>query len=350
MPYCSSCGKFLQPGSPQLCADCAKPRAGVNIRTSTAPGKRRRWWPVLLLVGIGAVIAFLLAARSMGGRSSNWDDSLPAWSPDGARITFSSNRYRYLDIFVMRADGSAVVQLTSDPFSAIYLLRSPTDVWSRWSPDGRRIAFASGRDNSYMASVAMNIYLMDPDGSHVIRLTRSRGSSNQPAWSPDGRRIAFTSNRDFDFHIYAMDWDGSNVIRLTDTHGTDDQPTWSPDGHRIAFTSKRDGNTNIYVMDADGTNVVQLTTGQNEVASFMAAWSPDGRRIAFASNRDGKVNIYTMAPDGSDVVQLTNTNMNTMPAWSPDGRRIAFTSDREFGRHIYAMEANGSNVLRLTHN
>src|SRR5713101_6582941 len=65
-----------------------------------------------------------------------------------------------------------------------------------------------------MASVGMNIYLMDPDGSNVTRLTRSRGSSNQPAWSPDGRRIAFTSDRDFDWHIYAMDSDGYEVCAV----------------------------------------------------------------------------------------------------------------------------------------
>src|SRR6185436_7223043 len=100
-------------------------------------------------------------------------------------------------------------------------------------------------------------------------------------------RIAFVSNRDSaGIDIYLMDPDGSNVRRLTTDSSSEAQPAWSPDGGRIAFVSDRRGagGTDIYVMDTLGTNVVNLT---NDAAVDLApAWSPDNQKIAFHSNRD----------------------------------------------------------------
>jgi hypothetical protein len=78
---------------------------------------RRKWrrWTTLFAVASGVVIALLLLARVLAGPSGPRSDSLPSWSPDGGSITFSSNRDGYLDVFVVRADGSGVAQLTADP-------------------------------------------------------------------------------------------------------------------------------------------------------------------------------------------------------------------------------------------
>ena len=70
-----------------------------------------------------------------------------------------------------------------------------------------------------------------------------------PAWSPDGRRIAFASGRDGNFEIYVINADGSRQRRLTRNTGRDVGPVWSPDGRRIAFES----NWQVYVMNADGS-------------------------------------------------------------------------------------------------
>ena len=249
--------------------------------------------------------------------------SFPAWSPDGRRIAFASDHDGNRVIYVMNADGSGLTRLTDN---------DAIDSGPAWSPDGRRIAFDSTRDGNF------EVYVMSADGSGLTRLTDNDAYDWFPAWSPDGRRIAFDSDRDGNSEVYVMDADGSGVSRLT-YHGAHDfTPAWSPDGRRIAFASYRDGKSEIYVMDASG--VTRLT--QNDASDVGPAWSPDGRRIAFASERDGNLEIYVMNADGSGVTRLTyNDARDLFPAWSPDGRRIAFHSKRDGNMEIYVMNSAG---------
>jgi len=248
-------------------------------------------------------------ARLTRGPSGDWS---PAWSPDGRRIAFHSDRDGNWDIYVMDADGSKRTRLTRN---------EANDMAPAWSPDGSRIAFESWRyrGNSY-------IYVMDADGSKQTRLTRNE--ANDTAWSPDGRRIAFEAWDYERWGIYVMDADGSNQTRLTRDLANDMSPAWSADGRRIAFESGRyGGNWDIYVMDADGSNRTRLT--DHAAGDWSPAWSPDGSRIAFHSGRDGNMEIYVMDADGSNQTRLTRDLANDMgPAWSPDGSRIAFHSDR----------------------
>ncbi len=220
-----------------------------------------------------------------------------------ARIAFGSDRDGDLDIYVMQADGTGLVQLTDHPGDAGF---------PAWSPDGRRIAFGSGRDGDF------DIYVMQADGTGLVQLTDHPGRDGWPAWSPDGRRIAFDSDRDGDRDIYVMQADGTGLVQLTDHPGGDGWPAWSPDGRRIAFGSDRDGDWDIYVMQADGTGLVQLTDHPGR--DGWPAWSPDGRRIAFDSDRDGDWDIYVMQADGTGLVQLTDhPGDDLLPAWSPGG-------------------------------
>jgi TolB protein len=116
----------------------------------------------------------------------------------------------------MDMDGGNVRQLTDDPGSA-------WDYHPAWSPDGSRIAFASNRDGDD------DIYVMDADGRNVRQLTDvPLWFERSPVWSPDGTRIAFVSDRDYDYDIYVMDADGGNVRQLTDDPGRDTSPVWSP--------------------------------------------------------------------------------------------------------------------------
>src|SRR3989442_2354722 len=114
-----------------------------------------------------------------------------------------------------------------------------------------QLAFVSSSKNSY------NIYLMNTDGSGLVRLTTF--PAYQPTWSADGKKIAF-SNTPCCGSIYVMNADGTGLVRLTNTF-TDDAPAWSPDGNKIAFERfLGNGETEIYVMHPDGTGVTQLTS------------------------------------------------------------------------------------------
>ena len=83
---------------------------------------------------------------------------------------------------------------------------------------------------------------MDADGANPINLTHHPKFDSHAAWSPDGKKIAFVSKRDDNAEIYVMDADGANPINLTHHPALDGAPAWSPDGKKIAFMSKRDGN------------------------------------------------------------------------------------------------------------
>ncbi len=231
-------------------------------------------------------------------------DNAPSWSPDGRQIAFTSGRaVDPGEIYVMALDGSAQTRLTTNP---------ALDDKSSWSPDGRQIAFMSDRDGN------QEIYVMAADGSTPTRLTNDPAADADPSWSPDGARIAFVSNRSGTSQIYVMNTDGSGPTRLTNDGATDGAPSWSPDGGRIAFTSTRDGNEEIYVMAADGSAVTRLTN--DPAADRDPTWSPDGQQIAFASNRGGSFGIYVMGADGSlPTLLTTNAAGAQQPSWSPAG-------------------------------
>lgn len=285
-----------------------------------------RWLGVALVVLLGAVT---------GGAAQT---SPP--TPSGAdRIVFVSGREGSQQIYIMGADGSNVTRLANAAGSNIFPV---------FSPDGRKIAFASDRDGG-----SHQIYVMDADGSNMTRLTSPPGGSITPAFSPDGSQIVFASNRDAPsdrangLQIYVMAADGTDVTRLTSPPGRSTHPVFSPDGSRIVFASNLGGKFQIYAMNADGSDAVSLASLPGE--SGDPTFSPDGRKIAFRSEYNGKDQIHLMDADGTHITRLTSPpGASGMPAFSRDGTKIAFSSDRDGPLQLYVMGIDGSNVTRLT--
>jgi TolB protein len=150
-------------------------------------------------------------------------DGEPSWSPDSKQITFTSSRNGKDEIYIMNSDGSDITQITNN----LAINSHPS-----WSPIGRQIVFASNLGGNH------DIYVMNIDGSNLKRLTFSKGDNSEPSWSADGRRIIFISTRDnpdietckyyCNDEIYVMESDGTSVIRLTNTAGIESAPVWQP--------------------------------------------------------------------------------------------------------------------------
>jgi TolB protein len=149
------------------------------------------------------------------------DDAVASLSPKGDQIVFESKRESdQYQIFTMNVEeallgaaGPNVLRLTHT------LARS---FHPAWSPDGRRIVFVSERDGG------SEIYVMNADGTDQRRLTFDLGRVRYPYWSPDGTLILFSSDRAGNYDLYAMRLDGSAVRQLTTSPADDYDGVWQP--------------------------------------------------------------------------------------------------------------------------
>ncbi|MDA8388393.1 MAG: LpqB family beta-propeller domain-containing protein [Nitrospiraceae bacterium] len=138
------------------------------------------------------------------------------------------------------------------------------DVSPAFSPDGSKIAFVSDRDGS------PQIYIMDTHGYNTARITFQGDYNTSPAWSPSGDRLVFVGRYEGRDQIFTVKTDGSDLMLLTSS-GSNDAPCFSPDGSLIAFTSNRDGYRAIYVMRANGEHQRRMSPGG--MTAFGPRWS-----------------------------------------------------------------------------
>jgi Tol biopolymer transport system component len=290
------------------------------------------------------------------------DDYDPAWSPDGTQLAFVSDRTGSPNIFIIEFEEALqlpkqaeVLQLTDNEFE---------NLKPAWSPDGTRLAFESNRAGNW----EIYVVVVD-DGGEGIRLTNNSLGDNNPSWSPDGSLIGFSSFRDGNWEIYTMNIDGGDLRRLTNNDRNDYEPVWSPDGSQIAYESHIDQGVEICVMQADGSNPRQLT--DNGAITYDPVWSPEGGRILYSvHNREVDPGLHMMNADGSGqhyVVQGAGSYTHDWGAYGSDvenipsiqqsplsgsrGGVIAFASNRDSSTmEIFAMNADGSDIRRLTSN
>lgn len=230
----------------------------------------------------------------------------PHISPDNSRIAFSSLGKQGWSIKVFSLELNRAVAFNSPAGTTL----SPA-----WSSDGARLAFSSDRPAG-----DSEIYSSDASGGGVRRLTNFRGPDVSPTWNPKtNSQIAWVSGRTGLPQIYIMDADGANVQRMTDG-GYATSPSWSPNGQFLTYAWNRKygpgapGGQDIYIMDVASHKWIQLThdAGRNDFPT----WSPDGRHIAFQREGAGGSQIWTMLADGSEQQPLTHGGSYSQPNWS----------------------------------
>lgn len=255
------------------------------------------------------------------------------------KIAFHSNMDGDSDIYLIKPDGTGLINVTDDEYNN-YL--------PSWSPNGQKIAYVVLPEGS--------IYLTDPEGKNKEKIN-AFGYALCPDWSPNGNKIVYMSkiNKDPGFNIFLINANGTNPLQLTDNNFIDAYPKWSPDGNKIAFISNRNGSYELFVMNIDGSNIKYLAslTDIKELGIIKAlsiSWSPDGKKIAFSSDKQGNFDIYIINADSTNLTNITNTENNeALPSWSPDGLYITFISIDENGKEqLYIMNKDGSGKRKIT--
>jgi hypothetical protein len=273
----------------------------------------------------------------------------PFVTRDGKKIVFASTQHRTTsDIYIKTVEGKTVTQLTTD---------TADDVMPAVSPDGQRIAFSSNRSGSWQ------IFTMPITGGKAMQITTAGGDNLHASWSPDGSKVVYcrlgeVSGR---WELWVGEVQRPGVAQFI---GYGMLPEWCPvggtgDSHsdKILFQLGRErgqrtfGIWTLDYQDGQASNATELATS-NTSALINPAWSPDGQRVVFAEvpnppseTRPGvgdakpvQSRLCMVNIDGTGRVSLTNGRaVSLMPAWG-NGTRLFFVSNQGGTDNIWSMD------------
>ncbi|MFY9573468.1 MAG: biopolymer transporter Tol, partial [Blastocatellia bacterium] len=278
-------------------------------------------------------------------------DVYPRFSPDGKWIAFSSDRNGNADVFIVPSEGGAVKQLT---------FHSADDTVLGWTPDSRAVLFASGRGDDFTGK----LYTVSIDGG----MERNAGADMgvNASYSPDGKKLAINRKGQSYWRKYyrgsmqtdvtVMDITGKKFTDLTDFDGIDSWPMWGTDGH-IYFVSDREGNglTNIWRVPEAGGKADKVTSFKTGDVRFPAI-SGDGKVIVFehdfglwkldlASHKAGPIRLDIGAETQENLAEVRDFNSQADDYdLAPSGRRITFSIHGE----IFTAPTDEGDLRQIT--
>ena len=251
--------------------------------------------------------------------ASTREDRMPAFSPDGKRIAFISERSGHREVWVSNADGTTPVQLTN--------LDGPSVMTPRWSADGRQIAFAANPGGDW------NIHVVPSDGGAAHQVIAGSGDELFPCWSQDGRSIYFASNRSGKRQIWRAPVAGGSAVQVT-RNGAN-QSIEARSGDSLYYTRQNDEG--IWTVPVTGGNEVQVlelgdtynwTLSQRGLYLLRAGAKP-GPAIEFYPFGSRRGTRVAALPKGSQVRDI---------AVSPDGHSILYARAEQPESDIMLVE------------
>ena len=253
---------------------------------------------------------------------TDWRDESPRWSPDGQFIAFTSNRAHYgpqpetgtpdLDVYVMRADGSQVRRITSDPGN---------DHDPSWLPDGQSLVFSSDRASRG------DLYRVRVADGHTDRLTTNFvGRAIMPAVSPDGTKVAFAAQtlrigEFWNFQVHLLDLASGRAEPVAASGGAC-WPSWSRDG-RVLYNVQLDREPSAIQRRDLATGAVSLVHGNPTLWSYYPRISPDGQWVAVSlspQHHEGEnwdLALISATDPSRRIPLTTGAGNDRLPDWKP---------------------------------
>jgi len=241
----------------------------------------------------------------------------PAYSPDGKRIAFMSDRSGHFEIWVCNSGGSNAVQLTSLGGNA----RGP-----RWSTDGRSIVLEAGVQGNH------DIYVMNANGGAPRRLNTGQSGGKWPCWSRDSQSIYFASSDE----VWKMSATGGQTVQITRNGG--DVPQESPDGKFLYYQKGYPESCSVWRMPVGGGEESKVL----DSVHCAGRWALGGQGIYFFAKPDEKgqsdIRFYEFATGRISKILTVEREVQDWIEVSPDGRTILYTQIDEAGSDLMLVE------------
>jgi dipeptidyl aminopeptidase/acylaminoacyl peptidase len=236
-------------------------------------------------------------------------------SPDGRWLAFSWNLSGQWEIYLL--------DMTANTQPCKVSVGAGAKFAPRWSPDGKRLAYALDPDGAER----FDIYIYDRASDSHTNLTPDTPETIQPgfSWSPDGKWIALASDRSGRFDTYVISTQGGTPRLLLDAPYPDWKVKWSPDGDWIAVVLQADGQDfQTSLVPSEGGEPVVVADQGVPLNTREIAWSPNGDYLAFSADPTSAFRIGLFHLPTRQVSWLTDSaGDQEMPAWSKDGMHIA---------------------------